>query len=189
MIALRSAALRAPLTAALRPLRHRVVTTARACAAAPAPLARSTQLGARRALRAVPLPALAAATRRDAGRRVRTVAPRADVIPVVIAAALIRLVRTLFLVLLGGAAAFSLTNAVSTAFKGKATDTVRNTARSTVQPFAHALTLRAAQALVGEARQSATSDDAVLAAMTRRAEAAEAEAARLAALVDELQRK
>jgi hypothetical protein len=43
---------------------------------------------------------------------------------------------------------------------------------------------------VGEARHSpAASDDAVLAAMTRRAEAAEAEAARLAALVEELRRR
>jgi hypothetical protein len=135
MIALQPAALRAPLAAALRPLRRRVASTA--CArAAPAPLARSTQLSARRALRTAPLPALAATTRRVAGRRVRTVAPRADVVPVVVVAALIRLVRTLFLLLIGGAAAFSLTNAVSTAFKGKATDTVR--ARSTVQPFAHA---------------------------------------------------
>jgi hypothetical protein len=126
MSALRPAALRAPLTAALRPLTRRV-SSSTVCAHAVAPAQPSAQLGARRALCAVPLPALAAATRRVASRRVsnRTSAPVASSVPVVIAAAFVRIARILFMLFLGGAAAFSLSSAVSGAMKGKATNEVR----------------------------------------------------------------
>jgi hypothetical protein len=196
MSALLPAALRVTRTAALRPIAHRArasTTAAHHARAAPAQLS-AAQLGGRRAPCAVPLRALTAATRRVASRPVRnrTAAPLASVVPVVIAAALVRVARILFMLFIGAAAAFSLSAAVSGAVKGGASNEVRAALRALpLQPFRTRVTLRPAQALVAAARHpaAAADDSAQLAAMTRRAEAAEAEAKRLAALVQELRQQ